>query len=38
MLEWYVPGQYFDEWTKVNNPALTNVLEAGQTTTSSLPG
>ena len=23
MLDWYVPGQYFQKWTKVNNPALT---------------
>ena len=34
MLDWYVPGQYFDQWTKVDNPALSTVLDAGQTTTS----
>jgi peptide/nickel transport system substrate-binding protein len=34
MLEWYVPGQYFQTWTKVNNPVLTKVLTAGQTTNS----
>jgi ABC-type transport system substrate-binding protein len=36
MLDWYVPGQYFDQWTKVDNPALSTVLAAGQTTTSQL--
>jgi peptide/nickel transport system substrate-binding protein len=34
MLQWYVPGQYYDNWTKVNNPALTKLLEAGQSATS----
>jgi peptide/nickel transport system substrate-binding protein len=34
MLQWYVPGQYYDNWTKVNDPALTKALEAGQSTTS----
>ena len=32
MLQWYVPGQYYDNWTKVNNPALTKALSAGQST------
>jgi peptide/nickel transport system substrate-binding protein len=34
MLQWYVPGQYFEQWTKVNNPALSKLLQAGQTATS----
>jgi peptide/nickel transport system substrate-binding protein len=34
MLQWYGPGQYYDKWTKVNDPALTKALEAGQSTTS----
>jgi peptide/nickel transport system substrate-binding protein len=34
MLEWYVPGQYFQTWTKVDNPALTKVLNAAQLTSS----
>jgi peptide/nickel transport system substrate-binding protein len=34
MLQWYVPGQYYDNWTKVNDPALTKALQAGQATTS----
>jgi peptide/nickel transport system substrate-binding protein len=35
MLDWYVPGQYFQKWTKVDNPALSSLLNAGQATTSS---
>jgi peptide/nickel transport system substrate-binding protein len=35
MLQWYVPGQYYDNWTKVSDPALTKALQAGQATTSS---
>jgi peptide/nickel transport system substrate-binding protein len=34
LLEWYVPGQYFQSWTKVDNPALSQVLNAAQLTTS----
>jgi peptide/nickel transport system substrate-binding protein len=34
MLQWYVPGQYFQNWTKVNNPQLSKLLNAGQTATS----
>jgi peptide/nickel transport system substrate-binding protein len=34
MAQWYVPGQYYDNWTKVNNPALTKALTAGQDSTS----
>jgi ABC-type transport system substrate-binding protein len=34
MLQWYVPGQYFQKWTKVNDPGLSKQLEAGQETTS----
>jgi peptide/nickel transport system substrate-binding protein len=34
MLQWYVPGQYFEKWTKVSDPALSKVLKAGQETTS----
>jgi peptide/nickel transport system substrate-binding protein len=34
MLQWYVPGQYYENWTKVNDPALTKALQAGQSTTS----
>ena len=34
MLQWYVPGQYYENWTKVNDPALSKVLQAGQSTTS----
>jgi ABC-type transport system substrate-binding protein len=34
MLQWYVPGQYFEKWTKVDNPALSAVLDAGQAATS----
>jgi peptide/nickel transport system substrate-binding protein len=34
MLQWYVPGQYYDNWTKVSDPALTKALQAGQSTTS----
>jgi peptide/nickel transport system substrate-binding protein len=34
MTQWYVPGQYYDNWTKVNNPALTKALTAGQDSTS----
>jgi peptide/nickel transport system substrate-binding protein len=33
MLQWYVPGQYYDNWTKVDDPALTRALEAGQSST-----
>ena len=35
MADFYVPGQYFEAWTKVNNPALTSLLTAGQRTSSS---
>ena len=35
LLQWYVPGQYFQNWTKVNNPALSTLLNAGQSATSS---
>jgi peptide/nickel transport system substrate-binding protein len=35
MLQWYVPGQYFEKWTKVNDPSLSKVLAAGQQSTSS---
>ena len=35
ILQWYVPGQYYENWTKVNDPALTKLLEAGQSSTSS---
>jgi len=35
LLQWYVPGQYFATWTKVDNPALSRLLNAGQTATSS---
>jgi peptide/nickel transport system substrate-binding protein len=35
MLDFFVPGQYFQTWTKVNDPALTSVLTAGQRTSSS---
>ena len=38
MLQWYVPGQYFQNWTKVNNPALSKLLNDGQTATSRAPG
>jgi peptide/nickel transport system substrate-binding protein len=34
MLEWYVPGQYFQKWTRVDNPALSRLLTAAQATTS----
>ena len=34
MLQWYGPGQYYEAWTKVNDPALTKLLEAGQSATS----
>jgi peptide/nickel transport system substrate-binding protein len=34
MLQWYGPGQYYEAWTKVNDPALTKLLEAGQSSTS----
>jgi peptide/nickel transport system substrate-binding protein len=34
MLQWYVPGQYFEKWTKVDDPALSSLLNAGQTATS----
>jgi peptide/nickel transport system substrate-binding protein len=34
ILQWYVPGQYFQKWTKVNDPGLSKQLEAGQETTS----
>jgi peptide/nickel transport system substrate-binding protein len=33
LLEFDVPGQYFDSWTKINIPALTKLLEDGQSTT-----
>jgi peptide/nickel transport system substrate-binding protein len=35
LLQWYVPGQYFATWTKVDNPALSKLLTAGQVATSS---
>ena len=35
MLDFYVPGQYFQAWTKVNNPQLTKLLTAGQQESSS---
>ena len=35
LLQWYVPGQYFEKWTKVSNPALSKLLDAGQSATSS---
>ena len=35
LLQWYVPGQYFAKWTKVDNPALSKLLTAGQVATSS---
>jgi peptide/nickel transport system substrate-binding protein len=35
LYEWYGPGQYFDgNRTRVNNPALTKLLVAGQSTSS----
>jgi peptide/nickel transport system substrate-binding protein len=35
LLQFYVPGNYFDTWTHVNNSALTKLLESGQVTSSS---
>jgi peptide/nickel transport system substrate-binding protein len=34
LLQWNVPGQYFEKWTKVNDPALSRALVAGQSATS----
>lgn len=31
MLDFFVPGQYFQTWTKVDNASLTKWLQAGQT-------
>ena len=35
MYDFFVPGEYFQTWTKVSNPALTQALQAGQTAGSS---
>jgi peptide/nickel transport system substrate-binding protein len=34
LLQWFVPGQYFQKWTKVDDPALSTLLNEGETTTS----